>query len=246
MRRALSSALTAYRPYKAFRYVFLSAALGYISLLSFPGILFAHEISHDNFKVYSREPLHSNIHEILGSVEAKLSASAMNDQELEPRIFISNSYGLYAFLSMYVGSNSFAKVYPALPTSNVLVNESDVAHDLVFRDARTDRERALSGVIAHEVTHLIVRKHFGYLRNITLPAWKREGYSEYVAGGTLLDHDTGVRRWKHNPANDSGYRYFKYYMLVKYLIDIKKLRAEDVFTRHFDVPSLEREVLGSL
>jgi hypothetical protein len=121
-----------------------------------------------------------------------------------------------------------------------------VARDLVFRDAQVNKERSLSGVIAHEVTHLLVREKFGYLKNLTLPAWKQEGYSEYVAGGTLLDYETGVRRWKENPTDDAGYRYFKYYMLVKYLIDVKKLSVEEVFTRDFDVQSLEREVLNSL
>lgn len=256
MRKALSSALTAWRQYraakarsrsyKAISYLAASATLAYAFLLSFPQVLFAYEISHGNLKVYSREPLDQNIHAILDSVEAKLSASGVNDNGLRPRIFISSSHGLYSFLSLYVGGNSFAKGYPILPTSNVFVNKSDVARDLVFRDARTDGERSLSGVIAHEVTHLLVREKFGYLKNLTLPSWKQEGYSEYVAGGTLLDYETGVRRWKENPANDSGYRYFKYYMLVKYLIDVKKLSVDEVFTRDFDVQSLQREVLSGL
>ena len=256
MRRKLSSALTAYRQYralkaqsrayKAFRYVAASVTLAYIFLLCFPQALFAYETTHNNFKVYSREPLDPKIHAILDSVEAKLSASSINDKGLKTRIFISNSHGLYKVLSLWVGGNSFAKGFGALPTNNVFVNKSDVARDLVFRDAKEYRERSLSGVITHEVAHFLVRKKFGHFRNLMLPSWKQEGYSEYVAGGSLLDQETGVRKWKQNPADDSGYRYFKYYMLVKYLIDVKKLSVEDVFTRDFDVRSLEREVLASL
>jgi hypothetical protein len=40
----------------------------------------------------------------------------------------------------------------------------------------------------------------------------------------------------HIPFRNSsrgGYRHFKYYMLVKYLIDVKRLRVEEVFTRNF-------------
>ena len=174
-----------------------------------------------------------------------MSESSNNDKNLKTRIFISNSHGRYKFLSLYVGGNSFAKGFAALPTNNVFVNKSDVARDLVFRDAQEYSERSLSGVITHEVAHFLVREKFGHFRNLMLPAWKQEGYSEYVAGGTLLDQETGVRKWKENPANDSGYRYFKYYMLVKYLIDVKKLSVEDLFTRDYDVRSLEREVLSS-
>ena len=256
MRKALSSALTAYRQYraakarsktyKALSYLAASATLAYIFLLSFPQALFAYQTTHNNFKVYSREPLDRNIHAILDGVEAKLSASGINDKGLKPRIFISNSHGLYAFLSLYVGRSSFAKGFPVIPTDNVFINRSDVAGDLVFRDAQSNRERSLSGVIAHEVAHLLVREKFGYLKNLTLPTWKQEGYGEYVAGGTLLDYETGVRRWKENPTDDSDYRYFKYYMLVKYLLDVKKLSVEEVFTRDLDERSVEREVLSSL
>jgi hypothetical protein len=35
-------------------------------------------------------------------------------------------------------------------------------------------------------------------------------------------------------------------MLVKHLIDVKKLSVEDLFTRTFDLPALEREVFDSL
>src|SRR5262245_13882153 len=146
------------RSFKAFRYLLASATLGYIILLTFPQVLFAYEVSHGNFKVYSREPLDSNIHRILDTVEARLAASGIHSEELEPRIFTSDSHGLYAVLGMYVGRNSFAKSYPLLPVSNVFVNRSDVGHDLVLRDAPAYRERSLSGVIAHEVTHLLVRK----------------------------------------------------------------------------------------
>jgi hypothetical protein len=241
-----NAAKTRSKTQRVLRYLAASAALAYIFLLSFPQVLFAYEVSHGNFTVYSRAPLDPNIHRILDGVKARLKASGIDDEKLEPRVFISDSHGLYATLGLYVGRNSFAKGYPLLPTANVFVNKSDVAHDLVFRDAPTDRQRSLSGVLAHEVTHLLVRKRLGYVKNLALPAWKQEGYAEYVAGGTLLDRDRGVRKWKDNPNDDTGYRYFKYCMLVKYLIDVKKLSVDDVFTRDFDERSLEREVLGSL
>lgn len=255
-RRAITSPLGSWRRYRAakasskacrgLRYLIASVGLAYVFLLSFPQALFGYEISHKNFKVYSRQSLDPNIHAILDRVDVRLSASGIHDEGLRPRIFIAGSHGLFKILSLYVGGNSFAKGYLALPTNNIFVNKSDVVHDLVFRDAQVDRQRSLSGVIAHEVTHLLVRKKYGYFRNLTLPAWKQEGYSEYVAGETLLDYQTGVRMWKEHPTDDSGYRYFKYYMLVKYLIDVKKLNAEDVFGRHFDVHALEKEVLSSL
>jgi len=149
-------------------------------------------------------------------------------------------------LSLYLGSNSFGKGFPALPTNNVFINKSDLAKDLVFRDAPANAERSLSGVISHETTHLLIRKRFGYWRNLTMPSWKKEGYAEYVAGGSTLSDETGVKLWKQNPKDATGYQYFKYYLMVKYLLEHDKLTVDELFKRDFDLPSLEEMVLKSL
>jgi hypothetical protein len=79
-----------------------------------------------------------------------------------------------------------------------------------------------------------------------MPTWKKEGYAEYIAGGSTLDYETGVQMWKTNPRNGAGYQYFKYYMLVKYLLEHDQLSVDDLFNRDFDVPVLEERVLQSL
>ena len=156
-----------------------------------------------------------------------------------------NSTRLYASLSLYLGSNSFGKGFGALPTTNVFINACDLDKDLVFRDAPAYNSRSLSGVIAHEVTHLLVRNRFGYFRNLTLPVWKKEGYAEY-AGGSTLPLDTGVRMWKARPNDDTGYQYFKYYMIVRYLLEHEKVSVDDLLTRDFDVTALADAVLKTL
>ena len=256
MKKALSSSLAVYRQYRAAkanskayriaRYLVVSATVAYVLLLSFPQVLFAHEISYRNLEVYSREPLDQNIYAVLDKVESRLATSEINNQEIRPKIFITNSHGFYAFISLSLGGNSFGKGFPVLPTNNIFINKSDLAKDLVFRRAVANNERSLSGVIAHETTHLLVRKKFGYWRNLTMPVWKKEGYAEYVAGGSTLPFETGVKMWKENPKDGTGYQYFKYYMLVKYLLEHDNLSVEDLFNRDFDVQLLEERVLNSL
>lgn len=228
------------------RIVFLSLAAAYMLLLSFPQVLFAHEVSYKNFTVYAREPLDQSVYSMLDKVETRLSASPLNTPEVKPKIFLTGSTRLYSTLTLYIGGNSFGKGLPVLPTSNVFINDADVAQDLVFRNAPTNNQRSLSGVVAHEVTHLLIRRKFGYVKNITMPTWKKEGYAEYVAGGSTLDYDTGVRMWKANPKDGTGYQYFKYYMMVKYLLETEKLAVDDLFTRDIDVAALEAKVLSTL
>jgi hypothetical protein len=79
-----------------------------------------------------------------------------------------------------------------------------------------------------------------------MPEWKKEGYAEYVAGGSTLPYEMGVQMWKANPRDGTGYQYFKYHMLVKYLLEQDKLSVEDLFNRDFDLQSLEERVLNTL
>ena len=256
MKKTLSSVATAYRQYlaarsksrvyRAARYALLSMAFAYVLLLCFPQVLFGHQVSSGNLTVYSRQPLNQDMNTILDRVQQRLATSPINSADVKPKIFLTNSVRFYSFLSLYVGDNSFGKGYAALNTNNVFINKSDTASDLVFRNAPAHNQRSLSGVVAHEITHLLIRKRYGYWRNLTMATWKKEGYAEYVAGGSTLDYETGVRMWKANPRDGTGYQYFKYYMLVKYLLEHEKLSVDDLFNRDFDVLALEERVLNSL
>jgi hypothetical protein len=256
MRNALASALSLYRQYRnakaksrayrLSRYLFFSIVASYLLLLSFPQMLFAHEMSYKTFTVFSREPFNKEIYSVLDRAEAKLAASPINTGEVRPRILLTGSQGFYSALSLNVGGNSFGKGFALLPTSNVFINRTDVPRDLVLRNAPAHNQRSLSEVIAHEVTHLMIRKKIGYWRNLTLPVWKREGFCEYVAGGSTLPYEIGVRMWKENPQDGTGYQYFKYYMMVKYVLEHEKLSVDQLFNRDIDVPSLEAKVLSTL
>ena len=238
--------MTKSKLYRTARYLFVSLAAAYALLLCYPQVLFAHEISYKNFTIYSREPLDQNIYALLDKVEASLATSPINNTQLRPKIFLTNSHRFYSALTLSIGGNSYGKGLPLLPTNNIFINRADVQNDLVFRRAATYNSRSLSGVMAHEATHLLIRQKFGYLKNVTMPAWKKEGYAEYVAGGSALDQATGVKMWKANPKNDTGYQYFKYYQIVKYLLETEKLSVEELFSRDFDRSELEARILGTL
>lgn len=234
------------KTYKIARFTFLLIAAALVFLLVCPQVLFAHEVRYKNFTVYSRQPLDEGIYTVLDKVEAQLSTSPINDGKVEPKIFLTNSQQLYSLFSLYIGWNSFGKGYPLLPTNNVFINEADVSRDLVFRKAATGSQRSLSGVISHEITHLHIRNRFGYLRNFTMPSWKKEGYAEYVAGGSTLDYESGVKLWKANPNDGTGYQYFKYYLTVKYLLETDNLTVEDLFNRDIDQDHSETKVFSTL
>lgn len=51
---------------------------------------------------------------------------------------------------------------------------------------------------------------------------------------------------EENPTDDAKYRYFKYQMMVKYLLETEKLRIDDVFAGNFDLKDLEAKVFRNL
>ncbi len=232
--------------YRRLRYVPAALAVAYVLLLCFPQLAYGHELSYKNMTVASRTPVDESIRAVLENVEAKLAASPLDTPDVRPRIVLTGSSSEYAMLGLHVGGSSFGKSFAMLPTHNIFINRADARNDLVFRDAKENNQRSLSGVIAHEVTHLLVRKHVGYWRNLTMPAWKREGYAEYVGGGSTLSYEDGVRLWKADPTDATGYRYFKYMMLVKHLLESDRISVDDLFDREFDVERLENRVLESL
>jgi hypothetical protein len=257
MKKFLSSAFGAYRKYRNFKkqskiyriyrnfsYVFGVLFAAYFLTIAFPQYLFAHEVSHDKFKVYSRQPLDENITKVLDSAEARLVKSSIYDKDETRKIFLTDSYGFYTFLSN-ISFRSFANTVPLI--DNILVNRSDAERDLVFTDRAVRNQRSLSGVIAHEVTHHFIRRKFGVTRSlVSIPKWKNEGYCEYIAGDTSITFEEGIKLWRENPTDDSKYAFFKYHQMVKYLLDEEKISVEDLFNRDFDLKELEAKVFEKI
>lgn len=254
MKKVIISTFDAYRQYRAvkakskayriFRYSVMAIFAAYFLTICFPQYLFAHDVAYKNFKVYSREPLDENIYKVLDDAEARLSKSSIYDGEISRRVFLTNGFRMYAFLSSKA-FRSFANSVPGI--DNIYINKSDAANDLVFLNRPEHNRRSLSGVIAHEVTHLFIKKRVGFARDVlSLPTWKNEGYCEYIAGDSTITYEEGVKLWKENPNGDSKYRYFKYHLMVKYLLETEKLTIDNVFNRDFDEKDLTAKVFSSL
>jgi hypothetical protein len=134
------------------------------------------------YEVYAETPPDSALHGELARAEQLLATSPLDDARVRPTLFLTDGGWRWRFYTL--NSGAFAVTRQLLGQS--IVNRSDIAADLVF--AR-DRQRHLSGVIAHETTHMLVRHHVGMLAAMRMPAWVREGYAEHVAQETTLQDD---------------------------------------------------------
>jgi hypothetical protein len=231
------------KAYRTLRHVVSATFLAYLVTIYCPQYLFGHEITYQKFRVYSQAPIDPHIDKVLDDAERRLASSTIYNGGVRRRVFLTSNHVMYAFLSNKAYA-SFANSVPFV--DNMIINKSDVAKNLVFLNRPQHNRRSLSGVIAHEVTHLFIRKKVGTLRASRLPVWKNEGYCEYIARDSTITDDEGVKLWRENPRDDSKYRYFKYHMMIKYLLETEKLSIEDIFKRDFDTENLGDKVLRNL
>ena len=85
----------------------------------------------------------------------------------------------------------------------MIVNLSDPAADMAVNGRAIGGKRSLSGVIAHERTHIWTGRALGLVENALLPNWQREGYADYIAQETSLttaEYARLKRSGAHHPA----------------------------------------------
>ena len=158
-------------------------------------LAFPHHRTIGETAVYSDTPLPANLPQVLARSDALLHASAIYGPGYARRIFLTDGGWRWHLLALQT-SDAFA-LTRAL-SGAMLVNRSDVANDRVFSRATGSRSRTLSGVIAHERTHGLIRARYGVFSDILYPAWVREGYCDLVAGGgTLSDGEAAALDARH-------------------------------------------------
>ena len=231
---------------RVIRYTASALAAAYVLLLVFPEVVFAERVVYKNFRVYSSQSIDRNIYPILDRVQARLATSGIDDPHAVHRIFLCESPGLYRFFAPGK-AGSFGVSYGLL--NETFLAPSAVATDTITRSAPRHNTRSLSSVIAHELTHLLLARRFGVVRDFFTPSWKKEGFCEYVAGEPTLGRDEGIRLMREGRDNSSGpLSYFISYATMKYLIDVKGDSVERIFATDYPVKdpgALRAEVLGA-
>ena len=231
------------RIYKITSTAAATLAAAYVLLLYFPQPLFAYSANYGNITIHSREPVGPEMDTVIAGVNERLKKVSFFNTDRTRQIYLTGGYKMYALLS-HKAYRSFANSLPLI--NNIMINKADVAADRVFVDREKNNSRSLSGVMAHEITHLLIRERYGTLKASMMPTWKNEGYCEYIAGDTTIPFEEGVRLWRENPNDDTAYRYIKYQAMVQYLLEKGKISVDELFTRSFDEKDIAAKTFASL
>ncbi len=166
--------------------LYLSASLFLPRMLFFPYRAVVGETP-----VYSSTPITPEIDDVVARADARVRESAIFAPGVLRRpVFLTDGGARWGFLSLGAGT-SFGLTRTL--GGSIVINRSSVAGDRVWNGSTVAGSRALSGVIAHERTHMLIRAHFGLLADGRYPVWVREGYCDHVAGGGTLSDDEAAR-----------------------------------------------------
>ncbi|MDQ3139260.1 MAG: hypothetical protein M3Q15_00845 [Pseudomonadota bacterium] len=166
-------------------WLYVAVALLVASPIAAPQLLaFPYHAQVGRHAVYGEAPISA---QIIEQADELAAGSAIAERERDQPIFLTQGGWRWRWLGIGQWS-AFAVSRPVVET--IVVNRSHATVDKVVNGRSIAGSRSLSGTLAHEMTHGAIREHFGALADVRYPAWLREGYCDYVAGGgSLSDAD---------------------------------------------------------
>lgn len=214
-------------------------ALLYTGAHLFPRVLFAHSVTAEGITLYSRTSLPPEATACVRRAAALVRQAELAVPGRSERVFVCNSPWLFQFFKPRAGG--FAYSVPL--TDNVFIADGDFTNDVARWSAPKYNTRSLSCVMAHEITHGLIRHRLGLLRGILLPDWLDEGYADYVARESSFPEAEGLRRIVSGERHPSpAYRYFEYRQMVRYLLEVKQRSFAQAVTKAGDAAAVEQEM----
>ncbi len=227
----------------------ISITVLYSIIFCNPQLLFKYKVVNENLTLYSDEPIPMNAMNILEEVQAKLSKSEVYKPEISYKIFVCNEMNKFKLFSLSRNKEigGFCKPYLS---SNVFISKSNIESNRILSSYGYEIQgaRTLAYVIAHELTHVILKGKAGTIAALQLPAWINEGYSEYIAQKDF-NYDKTLDLLKSGKLAEGpvfmAYYYDKYHLLMSYLLDRKKVSIEEILSGKFKSFEVEKELLNT-
>lgn len=200
---------------------------------------FNDKIEYKNFRVYSDIKIPDQIYPILDEVDQLIRQSECYNPHLKFKIFLRSDINKYNLFPGQFPNGGFGQTISFI--KNVFIYKTDCVTNTSY--THLGHMRTLSNVLAHELTHVLVEnkwllksksEYFSKDSSLGVGLWKEEGYAEYIAGGSSLSLDEGLKMLNNEVSIEcvSQFEYFKYWLAVRHLILKKHMTFEEIlFTR---------------
>jgi hypothetical protein len=170
-------------------------------LLAFP-----YQASSAIGPVWSERPIdRTGLDRVAARSRRLLAQSPIAGPDEQRPIFLTDGGWRWLWLAN-TSAGGFAFTRPI--TKAVVVNDADVRADRVRNGAAVGSERTLSGVLAHEFTHGVIRRRYGIFKSILAPQWLVEGYADHIAQESSLTA-ADVARLEENGGGHPALVYYR-------------------------------------
>ena len=139
------------------------------------------------------------IERVVKRANALVAATPISNGQERKHIFLTDGGWRWNVLALNA-RRAFGLTRP-LTDPVIIVNRSDAAKDMTWRDDTIASERRLSGVIAHEAMHGVLRDRYGIVATALAPQWLVEGYCDYVTGDSSLSDEEAAYLERENPSH---------------------------------------------
>jgi hypothetical protein len=188
-------------------------------------LIWPHYTKIGYFDVYSEEVIDPHVSKILQSAQELIVRSSIRSTAFSRSIFLTNGGWRWKLISLR-SSGAFAISIPF--TEAIITNETRLRENIILTGRIRGGIRNLDRVIAHEMTHGLLRSHFGYFETILKPDWLIEGYCDYVADNSSLS-EADVADLKAKGENHPAIQYFEGRKKIAKLINVDRMTIDQIF-----------------
>lgn len=203
-----------------------------------PILTYANKSVHNNYTIYHQQPLPVSLTKTLNSATAVLQTCELYDSTFKIDICLNDGSVYPGLISKFRGSAFAWGFYNKI----VLQGNADYDNNYV---ALNGYKWNLTQLLVHEAVHCLQYNHLGFFKSNPIAGiaeWKWEGYAEYIARGYAARQSLTTNIKNYIESNDMDWciyfddntitpkDYFKYWLLVTYCIDIKKMSYKELLT----------------
>jgi hypothetical protein len=241
----------------AFRLLFTAAfILGMlVTFMLNPVLLYAHKTVLGNYTVYHNGALDKNFTQQLGRAGAIIKTSELYNPALKMDVCLKDGSPYPALVEKVMGKDVITQFYNKQVFTGDAINYRDNYIEIYGHRCN------LAQMLAHAGVHCLEFNHYGLFKANPLgkhPAWKWEGYPEYIArqntgAANLRAGISTLLQTEH--ANNNGWLplpdhtevpviYLEYRLLVQYCIEVKRMPFVQLLADTTQQTAVRRQMLG--
>lgn len=221
-----------------------------ITLLN-PTLLYSYETEVDQVTVLHDAPLAEGFEEVVRQAIETVRTSELYDPAFEVQLCL-NEGSFYPEIMKSIRGAGFGYGYYTIALIRAEVDVATMTAEI------NGYYWNLKQLIAHEIIHTLQYHRYGF-KTLNHAGWKAEGYPEYIARQSTLSlkgevarlisfgGDAQIKEWvwvKDKEGTGVSLDYYQNHLLVRFMMEQKKLSYDDLLFNESDKTEVLNEMLN--